>query len=193
VYSTGGDSLAAWLRKLPDSLGTPPDVGWLEDETVHLDCAALAAAGVVARLLMGGRCATVLASDLRHIGAFARLGLQVRQTPSWPRSWANFSHLQLYYHRHAWANLHLLDQPNNLLAAVHGVLRGADDARPGAGARTPARLPLLRRAAGPRGGAVGRREKQIGSLGGSLEPPGPLPMHLHAVYMECSECLPTLR
>jgi hypothetical protein len=28
--------------------------------------------------------------------------------------------------------------------------------------------------------------------GGSLEPPGPLPMHLHTMYMEYSECLPTL-
>jgi hypothetical protein len=35
-------------------------------------------------------------------------------------------------------------------------------------------------------------EKQIRGSGGSLEPPGPLPMHLHTVYMEYSECLPTL-
>ena len=42
------------------------------------------------------------------------------------------------------------------------------------------------------------REKQIGGSGGSLEPPGPLLeppgpllMHLHTVYIECSECLPT--
>jgi hypothetical protein len=35
-------------------------------------------------------------------------------------------------------------------------------------------------------------EKQIRGLGGSLEPPGLLPMHLHTVYMEYSECLPTL-
>ena len=34
-------------------------------------------------------------------------------------------------------------------------------------------------------------EKQIRGSGGSLEPPGPLPMHLHTVYMEYSECLPT--
>ena len=38
------------------------------------------------------------------------------------RSWANFSLLQLYYHRNAWANLHLLGQPNTFLATVtaHG-------------------------------------------------------------------------
>jgi hypothetical protein len=38
-----------------------------------------------------------------------------RKTPSWPRSWANLSLLYLYYHRNAWANLHLLDQPNTVL------------------------------------------------------------------------------
>jgi hypothetical protein len=41
---------------------------------------------------------------------------QVRKPPSWPRSWAGFSLLQLYFHRNAWANLHLLGQPNALLA-----------------------------------------------------------------------------
>ena len=43
---------------------------------------------------------------------------QVRMTPSWPRSWANFSLSQLYSHRNAWANLHRLGQPNNFLAIV---------------------------------------------------------------------------
>jgi hypothetical protein len=46
---------------------------------------------------------------------------QVRKTLSWPRSWANFSllsALQLCSHRNAWANLHLLGQPNTFLAAV---------------------------------------------------------------------------
>ena len=45
---------------------------------------------------------------------------KVRKTPSWPRSWANFS---LFFiavfplpYRNAWANLHLLGQPNTLLA-----------------------------------------------------------------------------
>ena len=33
---------------------------------------------------------------------------QVRKTPSWTRSWANFSLLQLYSHRNAWANLHVV-------------------------------------------------------------------------------------
>jgi hypothetical protein len=40
----------------------------------------------------------------------------VRKTSSWPRSWANFSLLQLYSLRKAWANLHLLGQPNSFLA-----------------------------------------------------------------------------
>ena len=30
---------------------------------------------------------------------------QVREAPSWPRGWANFSLLQLYSRRNAWANL----------------------------------------------------------------------------------------
>ena len=41
---------------------------------------------------------------------------KVRKTPSWPRSWANFSLLLLYSHRSAWANLDLLGQPNTFLA-----------------------------------------------------------------------------
>jgi hypothetical protein len=41
---------------------------------------------------------------------------QVRKTPSWPRSWANFSLLQLCFHSNAWANLHVLGQPDTLLA-----------------------------------------------------------------------------
>jgi hypothetical protein len=41
---------------------------------------------------------------------------KVRKTPSWPRSWANFSPLQLCSHRNAWANLHLLGQPNSFYA-----------------------------------------------------------------------------
>jgi hypothetical protein len=40
---------------------------------------------------------------------------QVRKTPSWPRSWANFSLLSLYSHGNARANLHLLGQPNSFL------------------------------------------------------------------------------
>ena len=36
--------------------------------------------------------------------------LQVRQTLSWPRSWANFSLLELYPHGNAWATSHLLGQ-----------------------------------------------------------------------------------
>ena len=43
---------------------------------------------------------------------------QVRKTPRWPRSRANFSLLWLYSHSNAWANLHRLGQPNTLLAAA---------------------------------------------------------------------------
>ena len=59
---------------------------------------------------------------------------QVRKTPSWPRSWANFSLLPLYSHRNAWANLHLLGQPNTFLAAepVRGRRRRRADLRVGA-------------------------------------------------------------
>jgi len=42
---------------------------------------------------------------------------QVRKTSSWPRIWANFSLLELYSHMNAWANLHLLGQPDSFLAA----------------------------------------------------------------------------
>ena len=33
---------------------------------------------------------------------------KVRKTPSWPRSWASFSPLWLYFHRNALANFHVL-------------------------------------------------------------------------------------
>jgi hypothetical protein len=42
---------------------------------------------------------------------------QMRKTASRPRSWANFSLLSLCSHRNAWANLHLLGQPNTFFAA----------------------------------------------------------------------------
>jgi hypothetical protein len=50
------------------------------------------------------------------IGAAYEAAHQVRKTLSWPRSWANFSLLSLYSHWNAWANLHLLGQPNTFLA-----------------------------------------------------------------------------
>jgi hypothetical protein len=46
------------------------------------------------------------------------LTAQVRKPPSRPRSWANCSLLQLYSHRNARANLHLLRQPDTFLAAA---------------------------------------------------------------------------
>ena len=54
----------------------------------------------------------------------------MRKTPSWPRSWAIFSLLELYSHRNAWANLHLLGQPNSFLAqdgAAFGTAEGHFD------------------------------------------------------------------
>ena len=62
-------------------------------------------AGFLAGLLIG----TEVADALRLIEVQS---LQVRKAPSWPRSWANFSLLQLYFHRNAWANLHLLGRPD---------------------------------------------------------------------------------
>jgi serine/threonine protein kinase len=43
--------------------------------------------------------------------------VHVRETPSWPRSWANSSLLQLYPHRNAQANPHILGRPNTFRAA----------------------------------------------------------------------------
>jgi hypothetical protein len=54
---------------------------------------------------------------------------QVRKTPSWPRSWANFSLLWLYSYRNAWTNLHFLGQPNTFLVIRGG--RAALRSRPG--------------------------------------------------------------
>jgi hypothetical protein len=48
---------------------------------------------------------------------------QVRKTPGWPKSWANFSLLQLCSHRSAWANLHLLGQPDKFLACAGRTMR----------------------------------------------------------------------
>ena len=113
---------------------------------------------------------------------------KVSQTPSGPRSWANFRLLYPYSHRNAWAGLHLLQgQPNTFLASGSAVHLPRVPVRPRAGP-SPAGLHrhVQRLAAGAR-----VREQQIGGSGGSLEPPGPLPTHLHNVYMEYSECLPT--
>jgi hypothetical protein len=60
---------------------------------------------------------------------------RVRKTPSWPISWANFSFSWLYSHRNAWANLHILSQPNTLLATGRGRRRRRDRARGGRAVR----------------------------------------------------------
>jgi hypothetical protein len=55
---------------------------------------------------------------------YAGKNTQVRKTPSWPISWAKFSRLWLYSYWNARANLHLLSQPNTLLAAALRVAAG---------------------------------------------------------------------
>jgi hypothetical protein len=48
----------------------------------------------------------VMSASMR-VGGFCRSDAgQVRKLSSWPRSWADFSHLSLYSCRNAWANLH---------------------------------------------------------------------------------------
>ena len=50
--------------------------------------------------------------DLTVLAALAGEEGQVRKTPCWPRSWANFSLLYLYSHMSAWANWRLLGRPD---------------------------------------------------------------------------------
>jgi hypothetical protein len=47
--------------------------------------------------------------------------LEVRKTPSWPRSWANFSLSLLYSHRNAWANLYILGQPKTFSRSLEAM------------------------------------------------------------------------
>jgi hypothetical protein len=69
---------------------------------------------------VGGRLPRVALALVRRdvLRPLAWTSAVVRKTPGWPRSWASFSLLQLYSHRDAWANLHLLGQPNTFLAGV---------------------------------------------------------------------------
>ena len=62
---------------------------------------------------VGGRLPRVALALVRRdvLRPLAWTSAVVRKTPGWPRSWASFSLLQLYSHRDAWANLHLLGQP----------------------------------------------------------------------------------
>ena len=83
-----------------------------------------------------GTCAAVRTASTGNWG-------QVRKTPSWPRSWANFRFLSRYSHRNAWANLHLLGQPNTLLAAAARASHGGEpERRAAAQARGNIRLSL---------------------------------------------------
>jgi hypothetical protein len=81
----------------------------------------------------------LMASD--HSAIACGFNLKVWEVPSWPRSWPNFSLSQLHSHRNAWANLHILGQPDTFLAQ-------------GAGGAGPARLRLqaadIRREGGAR-------------------------------------------
>jgi hypothetical protein len=52
--------------------------------------------------------------------ARGRRGRRSEKDPKLAQIWANFSLLSLYSHRNAWANLHLLGQPNTLLARGAG-------------------------------------------------------------------------
>jgi hypothetical protein len=65
---------------------------------------------------------------------------QVRQTPSWPRSWANFSLLWLYSHWNVWANLHIWANLAPFSLGRRGPVgpRGARAALPGRQAARPA-------------------------------------------------------
>jgi hypothetical protein len=58
----------------------------------------------------------VVAVLLRPAAWNGHVVLQVRTTSICPRSWASFSLLWLYSHPNAWANLHILGQPNTFLA-----------------------------------------------------------------------------
>jgi hypothetical protein len=57
-----------------------------------------------------------VAFNLYHYEPAIHTDPQVRQAPSRPRSWANFSVLQRRSHINARANWHLLGQPGTLLA-----------------------------------------------------------------------------
>jgi hypothetical protein len=53
---------------------------------------------------------------LGYSGVYQFVTTKVRETPSWPGSWANSSPFSLYSHRNAWANVHLLGQPDAVLS-----------------------------------------------------------------------------
>ena len=163
----------AGLEQLADVRKFVGSVGGLAALTnAVLDPAAAVSAADLPRVAL-------LRATLGSIDASVGVSLftEVRKTPSWPRSWANFSLSQLSSHRYAWANLHLLGQPDISLA-------------PGGAAR---RRRDRRRAARGEQGATYRGFKgaHLNPLGLFLEPPGPLLTHLHTVYMAYSECLPT--
>ena len=104
-------ALLAWLSLLPFLAHAPP-------------LAALA--GPLRRLTPPLLWSAVgLAVGLWAVGQGLHLAFgdrlpQVRKTPSWPRSRANFSLLSPYAHRNAWVNVHLLGQHNTFFAISSG-------------------------------------------------------------------------
>jgi hypothetical protein len=146
----------------------------------------------------------ILVGDVRHGGEafqFVRRGLRkgavlrsigqtsvhqlhgkVRQTPGWPRSWANFSLLLLCFHRNVWANLHLLGRPNAFLAQGHDAgrrpqrrqVRAAaprDDLRDQQQGQRPLALEGPRwRAGAPAGPAAGEKDAELAQILGQLQP-----------------------
>jgi hypothetical protein len=81
----------------------------------------LAAAGAIVKAAPRGGDALELLRHLQQAGAGA--AAKVRKAPSWPRSWASFSLLSLYFHGNAWASLQFLGRPDTLLARRAARLR----------------------------------------------------------------------
>jgi hypothetical protein len=54
--------------------------------------------------------------------SYPACGPAVRKTPSWPRSWLGTFHRCVPTHGNAWANSHILGQPNAFLASGRGVV-----------------------------------------------------------------------
>jgi hypothetical protein len=75
------------------------------------------------------RISTQAVDNLRIAACYHDYANQVRPTPSWPRSWANLSLVSPYPHRNARANLHLLGQPDAVLAPDAPARRGVPAGR----------------------------------------------------------------
>jgi MFS family permease len=93
---------------------------------------------------------------------------QVRKTPSWPRSWVNFSRLLLYSHRNAWANILTSFGPTQHLSRP----------RPSASARPSCCRPRSTSpgccSCRPSARAANSRGSHLGPLGTTFRTPGTL-------------------